>query len=305
MLNKNQLFYEYFAEWLSLYKNGAIRPITLQKYQMTLRHLKTLAPTLKLFSLNRQNYQKLINKFAENHERTTVSDFNTQLKASLLDALDDGLIKYNPARKVIIKGICQRQKKQKFLNQQELCQLMQNLDLGEEINWDWFIYLIAKTGLRFAEALALTKVDFDLLNQTILVNKTWNYKSPQGSFHPTKNKFSNRTISIDQKTAQSFGKLLDRINDDSLIFVKGRVFNATINQRLAELCKIACIPTISLHGLRHTHASLLIYADVSIANISKRLGHSNITTTQEIYLHIIRELEIKDNGKIIDFLGTI
>ena len=49
----------------------------------------------------------------------------------------------------------------------------------------------------------------------------------------------------------------------------------------------------SIHGLRHTHASLLLFAGVSIASVARRLGHASMTTTQKTYLHIIQELENK------------
>lgn len=89
------------------------------------------------------------------------------------------------------------------------------------------------------------------------------------------------------------------------LFVKGRIFNSTVNNRLQVLCKKAEIPSISIHGLRHTHASLLLFADVSIATVARRLGHSSMSTTQETYLHIIQELENQDNDKIMRHLSTI
>ena len=81
------------------------------------------------------------------------------------------------------------------------------------------------------------------------------------------------------------------------IFVKGRVFNSTINNRLKVLCKRAQIPVITVHSLRHTHASLL-FAGVSIAGVATRLGHSSMTTTQETYLHIIQEQRIRITIKL-------
>ncbi|MCU01174.1 site-specific integrase, partial [Listeria monocytogenes] len=86
---------------------------------------------------------------------------------------------------------------------------------------------------------------------------------------------------------------------------KSRVFNSTINNRLKVLCQNANIPTITIHSLRHTHASLLLFAGVSIASVANRLGHSSMTTTQETYLHIIQELENQDNDKIIRHLSML
>lgn len=56
-------------------------------------------------------------------------------------------------------------------------------------------------------------------------------------------------------------------------------------------CIEAKIPVITIHGLRHTHASILLFAGVSIASVARRLGHTSMNTTQKTYLHIIHELE--------------
>ena len=76
-------------------------------------------------------------------------------------------------------------------------------------------------------------------------------------------------------------------------------------KELVEHCKEVEIPIISIHGLRHTHASLLLFAGVSIASVARRLGHSNMTTTQKTYLHIIQELESKDIDIIMRSLSNL
>lgn len=168
------------------------------------------------------------------------------------------------------------------------------------------ILLISKTGLRFAEALGLTPSDFNFQKQEISVSKTWDYKSPIGKFAPTKNTSSVRKVRIDWQLAMQFNQLLQGLPKNEPFFVQQkRVYNATVNDRLAKLCSDANIPIISIHGLRHTHASLLLYAGVSVASVAKRLGHSNMTTTQTTYLHVIRELENKDNDKVMQFLSTL
>ncbi len=302
-----KLFYKYYLDWIHIYKDNAVRQVTLDKYYLVQKRLKELAPDLHMNELNRRNYQQILNLYARNHEKTTTLDFHHHLKASLFDAVDDGLLKSDPTRRAIIKGCSPSEKKIKYLNLFDLQKLLRSLDLSSELNWDWFFLLIAKTGLRFAEALALTKEDFDFEKQRIIINKSWNYKEKVGHFQPTKNESSNRTVMVDWQLMQQFQSLIRSKGDNQLIFFdkNQRVYNSTLNQKLATYCEKLDIPIISIHGLRHTHASLLLYEGVSIASVAKRLGHSNTTTTQETYIHIIRELENKDNDKILHHLSQL
>lgn len=257
--------------------------------------LDKLVPNLRLRDLNRVTYQQLLNDYAVYHERQTTMDFHHQLKGAILDAVDDGLIAKDPTRKAIIKGKTPSPKKIKYLNQFELHTMLTTLQLSETINWDWFILLVAKTGMRFSEALALTPKDFDFAHQSLSISKTWDYKG-NGGFLPTKNQSSVRKIQIDWQTVIQFSELVKHLPEDDPIFVKKGtpVYNSTLNEILARHCKAAKVPVISIHGLRHTHASLLLFAGVSIASVARRLGHASMTTTQKTYLHIIQELENQD-----------
>lgn len=305
-MDNNQLFVEYYKEWVSIYKEGAIRPITLSKYKMAISWLEKLVPNLKLCDLDRISYQKLINDYAKYHERQTTMDFHHQIKGSILDAVDEGLILKDPTRKAIIKGKTPSEKKPKYLNQFELHNLLTSLNLKDSVNWDWFILLVAKTGMRFSEALALTPEDFDFSKQVVSINKTWDYKG-QGGFLPTKNKSSVRKVQLDWKTVMQFSQLVKDLPSDEPIFFKSndKIYNSTVNGVLFRLCKKADIPTISIHGLRHTHASLLLYAGVSIASVARRLGHASMTTTQKTYLHIIQELENQDVDIVMRSLANL
>lgn len=292
-IDKDDLFCDYYEKWIKIYKEGAIRKVTLDKYKMTLRWLRKLIPDLKIKDLTRISYQELLNNYALEHERQTTMDFHHQLKGSILDAVDEGLLDRDPTRKAIIKGKTPSVKKVKFINQFELHTLLDTLELKNEISWEWMILLIAKTGLRFSEALALTPADFNFSRQSISVSKTWDYKG-DGGFLPTKNQSSIRKVQIDWQTVIQFSQLIKDLPEDKPIFVNGKVYNSTVNGVLERYCKKAEDPVISIHGLRHTHASLLLFAGVSIASVARRLGHSSMNTTQKTYLHIIQELENRD-----------
>jgi len=304
-IKKENLFHEYYSLWVTEYKEGAIRTITLKKYKSTEQWVRILIPTLRICDINRINYQKLLNDYATAHERQTTMDFHHQLKASIIDAVDEGLIVRDPTRKAVIKGKLPKNKKPKYLSYYELQTLITNLTLDKTVNWDWLILLIAKTGMRFSEALALTPADFDFSHQTLTISKTWDYKG-KGGFLPTKNKSSVRKIQIDWQTITQFYSLLTNLPSSKPIFVnENKVYNSTVNNVLLRYCIKLGIPTISIHGLRHTHASILLFSGVSVASVSMRLGHSNITTTQKTYLHIIQELENKDVDLIMRSLSGL
>lgn len=252
-MSKDALFYNYYTQWIEVYKKDAIREATMAKYRMTQKWVEKLAPELKVCELTRIAYQKILNDYAKEHERQTTLDFHHQLKGAVMDAVDEGLIERDPTRKAIIKGKTPREKKIKYLNQFELHTLIADLDIKEEPNWDWFILLVAKTGMRFSEALAITPKDFDFGRQTLSISKTWDYKG-KGGFLPTKNKSSVRKIQIDWQIVVKFSELVKGLPEDEPIFVgEEKIYNSTVNDALTRHCKACGISEISIHGLRHPY----------------------------------------------------
>ena len=89
------------------------------------------------------------------------------------------------------------------------------------------------------------------------------------------------------------------------VLTKHTTTGITVNEALERHCNRTKIPVISVHGLRHTHASVLLFAGVSIASVARRLGHSSMTTTQKTYLHIIRELDNQDIDLVMRSLSGL
>ena len=104
-------------------------------------------------------------------------------------------------------------------------------------------------------------------------------------------------------TCSSKRRMLRVAGDDKPAeIVRSRFMKLNVLERH---CNQAKIPVISVHGLRHTHASVLLFAGVSIASVARRLGHSSMTTTQKTYLHIIRELENQDIDLVMRSLSGL
>lgn len=296
---------DYFEHWIKLYKLNVVSPITYNKYQNTAQHTFELFGNIKLKQLTKSMYQEKLNKFAETHAKRTVACLHKQLRACILEAVDSKIIPMDPTRKAVITGR-EKVKVAKFLNYNDWSKLIRNLDTN---NIDeMIIYLAAVTGMRYGEIVGLTTTDIDTTNNKININKTWDYKYKTG-FMKTKNESSVRQVSIDQLTSQKLFNFINTNNTSSErpLFMDHRnhvMVSAEINNSLTNILKSLDIPRITFHGLRHTHASVLLYKGVSILSVSRRLGHSNVTTTQSTYLHIIKELEYQDKDKIISILNN-
>lgn len=302
------LFCDYFSQWVQVYKKDHVAPVTMKKYKNALDSLMVISPNLYLDEITKRSYQELLNKYAETHEKQTTKDFHIKLKASLQDAVDERILDFNPAKKAVIKGSESKAKKQKYLNLAELEKLLKSLELNDEPSLDWLILILAKTGIRFSEALALTPGDFKFRENHIVINKSWDYKSKEQGFSTTKTKSSIRNVYIDKKLSTQIKTLLTNmgnIEKNEPIFVQTKAHNSDINKRLKKLCETVSVPVISAHSLRHTHASVLICQGVSLASVSQRLGHANVSTTQQVYIHVIKELEEKDTSKIIRCMGKL
>lgn len=294
---------EYFQRWVNLYKRNSVSAVTLIKYDNTLNHIRRLFGKTMIKDITRSMYQEHINQFAETHATRTVTTFHKQIRAAILDALDEKIISVDPTRKIVISGHPLHHPK-KALDYSEWKLLVGHLDCTEREQL--IIYIAAMTGMRYAEILGLTPHDLDETHTHLLVNKTWDYKYLTG-FMKTKTPSSNRKILIDPTTGELIEKFIkaNKVEPSSPIFlVDGRApVSAEINKALTAKLKSLGLPRITFHGLRHTHASILLFQGVSVLSVSKRLGHANITTTQSTYLHVIKELEEQSNDKILQIIS--
>ena len=168
-INEEMSFCDYYSQWVDVYKEGAIREVTMKKYKLTQAWLRKLIPDLKLSEFDRVSYQKLINGYAEHHEHQTTMDFHHQLKGAILDAVDEGLIQRDPTRKAIIKGKQPRQKKVKYLNQFELHAVLADLKL-DPMHWGLLLMIsISFTRLCPSIRHGITRMEVALFQQRMLL----------------------------------------------------------------------------------------------------------------------------------------
>lgn len=318
MVQRKIKFWRYYKQWYETYKLGAVRGVTYDKYRLVGRWVKKLAPDLMLDQMTRTDLQRLINAYGQTHEKITVRDFYRHLESSINDAVYEGWIKKTPCYKIRITSQVASKGKIKWLEVDEVKKLEEVFRKDDTGYGDFFDFML-RTGLRFAEGLGLTPKDIDFDNMTIDINKSFNYKDVKrsgieiGQFQPTKNIYSNRIITIDGQAVDDVKKHLPGVPEDKAIWPywyqgergSHRIFNSTFNAHLTEMCAQAGVHRISVHGLRHTHASLLIANRVSVQSVAKRLGHADTETTQRVYIHLLEKLANEDNQKIMAVMAGL
>lgn len=171
------------------------------------------------------------------------------------------------------------------------------------------IYTALKTGARLSEILGITKKDIDFGNATLNIDKSFDYKFGTG-FVPTKNTASIRVIPVDKEFLKVIRFYLNWIEkyeietDNGAIFIRGkvRVHNSDHNNLLKSIFKSLDIEPMSLHKLRHTHASILIAQGISLQVIAKRLGHTDTSMIQRTYGHLLESVEEEENKRVLELI---
>src|SRR5699024_4564085 len=95
---------EYFNQWMLAFKKPAVEPVTYIKYHNTYDHILAYFGEAKLKNITRHQYQLVLNEFAKTHAKRTGAGFHKQIRASIIDAVDDGILSTDFTRKAIVTG---------------------------------------------------------------------------------------------------------------------------------------------------------------------------------------------------------
>lgn len=305
------LLVDYFLKEIETYKKDHVREQTYGKYRANCRWVAENFPDMVLSKMTADDYQQILNEYGKTREKATITDFHHQLAWALKRAYNvDGLLKRDVTFDAKIpQGKKPREKKQKFMEIEDMKKLIQELKHENTSEANFFLILL-KTGLRFAEALGITLNDVDFKRKTVSINKTLAYKGNRKgtrAFAPTKNKYSIRTIIVDDAVLYMLWKNAKGADPDESIFfrLKGFQFNSTLNNKLKRACQKAGVPEITLHSLRHEHATYLVSQGISSMAVAERLGHADDSVTRAVYIHRLETEKARDNEKIAQKIASL
>ncbi|MGE9833461.1 tyrosine-type recombinase/integrase [Streptococcus orisratti] len=295
--------------WWDSYKN-TVKPNTRQSMEGLVRvHLLPVFGDYKLSKLTTPVIQQQVNKWAD---KANTGQKGAFANYSLLHNMNKRILKYgvsmqvithNPANDIEVPRKKQKERaKVKYLDSKELKQFLDYLDTLDQSNYenlfDVVLYkTLLATGCRIGEALALEWSDIDLNDGIISINKTLNRFQEINS---PKSSAGYRDIPIDNATLLMLKQYKNRQQVQSWqlgrsetvvfsVFTEKYAYACNLRKRLEKHFKAAGVTNVSFHGFRHTHTTMMLYAQASPKDVQYRLGHSNLMMTENVYWHTNQE----------------
>ena len=225
------------------------------------------------------------------------------------------MIPSNPCRRV--KAPKAQRKETAYLDENQAVQLISALD-SEPIQYRTMVLLILNTGLRRGELCALSWADINLDAAVLSVRRNAVYVSGRGVVLDTpKTKSSLRSIKLPQPVipmlkqyrswqAEHRLQMCDLWEDNDLVFPSWNgvpLYPDTLTSWFSDFVRRHGLPPVTVHGLRHTNATLLIAAGTNLRTVSGRLGHSQASTTANIYAHAIQSADAAAAETLGDILS--
>ena len=299
-------FLGYLHIWLENLPATGIKERTISDYRNETRryiepHMKDVA-LQKLSPLHLEElYRKLTEGGGQNGKPLgphTVLRVHRVIRKALGDAERKGLINSNPARLAQKPSAAQDDNEKTSWTPAELSTFLDAVT-DHELFPLW--RLAALTGMRRAELLGLTWDNLNDAAQTVRVIETLITIDGVPTTAPPKSRRSRRTIDIDDTTAEAL-RAQRKVQNELKHFVGSGwqggnyVFTTpigtphhpdNISKTFTKLVKALPITYISLHGLRHTHATLLLATGTNPRVVSERLGHANVAFTLQVYGHVL------------------
>lgn len=223
------------------------------------------------------------------------------LSASFNHAVFIGQLESNPCNKATLpKG---RPREIRILYENEIPLFIAALDdvcIDEKVAYELALFL----GLRRSEILGLKESDVNLSKGTVSIHSTRHRIDGKDVMQDTKTARSTRTLALPSVLKTDIYALFDSHRQGDVERTDYLIQNGfgkpigpqAIAARLTRFEEKHNLPKVTLHGLRHTCASLLHFKGVDMAQISAELGHSNLSTTQNIYTHIFNSASESSRG---------
>lgn len=231
------------------------------------------------------------------YSKTYIKTVHNQLSAIMNFAVKYYDLKENPVDKAGAIGISNAEEMQ-FWTLEEYLQFADAM--MEESLLYYCFEILYWAGIREGELLALTYDDFDFVNKTISITKTYQIVKGEEVIGPTKTTRGTRIVSMPDRLCEEMKDYFEMCYDKEY----SRAFpvsKSALTRAMIRGSERAGVKKIRIHDLRHSHISLLINLGFSPVDIAKRVGHESITITLR-YAHMFPSAQEKMMSKLNDLI---
>ena len=269
---------------------------TIHGYKSAQKRLNSAFEGILARSLTTYQIEDFVAQMAKKYAPKTVHNTVALLDAAYQRAVRSGQLADNPCVGITLPK--QKKKEIQTLSPEQLQQFILALDKQRrDISVGYKLCLMC--GLRRGEVLGLKEEDVSIPFRQISINKTRYIVEGQQHIQPTKTARSHRRLALPAGLAEEIALLIEEHHAQEWYhsdFLIQDAFGDPLSPSVFSSLIREIAPDITVHGLRHTFATLLNAQDVDLAQISAELGHSNLTTTLNIYTHVFGDVTSSSRG---------
>lgn len=243
----------------------------------------------------------------------TILEHHRLIHTILTQAEKEMLVQYNAAAKATPPKAAK--KEVNYFQPEDIVRIREALD-KEPLKWKVATHLLLITGCRRGEIMGLRWDRVDFANSKIKIDTNLLYSAKRGIYEDTTKTGTVRFIKLPAETMELLRQYRrwymelrfkngDRWQDTGFLFVKENgepMIPDGITAWLSDFSKRHDLPHINPHAFRHTMASILINSGKDVVSVSKRLGHAKVSTTTDIYSHIIMEADEQASECLADVM---
>ena len=275
---------------------------TIHGYETTAKRLQSLTEGILAKRLTTAQLEKIVAEMSSNGlSAKTIHNTIGLLSAAYDHAIRIDQLQSNPCKKIILPKEQPKDIRILYMDEiQDFLYAISDVDLNEKVAYELALFM----GLRRSEILGLKESDVDIVRGIISIHSTRHRVGGEDIEQDTKTKRSTRVLALPEILIIDLARLLEvhrqfPYEKSGLLIQDGfgnPLGHQALSSRLVRLEKEKGLPHVTLHGLRHTYASLLHSSGVDMANISAELGHGNMVTTMNIYTHRFQDASNASRG---------
>ncbi len=313
----------WFRYWIEEIKQNNIRASTKNRYELWFRaHIQPKLGDMLVSEVMPIHCQRVLNVMAQSGKKNTyIKSIRLILHMLFQSAEDNGIIHTNPVNRQVrcINGAasCKRE----ALTVEEQKRLLAAL---QDTPIELLCRFILQTGLRIGEANALEWGDVDLEGRVahitksidyLLNEKEWRVGKPKSKSGVRDVPLTEEAVSVLLKQKERNERNLARLGNqvtppgmEDYIFLNERgvpTYATSCDGLLKTYCKAAGIPRISMHILRHTFATRCIEGGMKPKTLQKILGHSSLSMTMDLYVHVTEDEKMKEMESIQSYIKLV